>query len=159
MMPQQGNMTINTSWSNNINFLGYVNNDNIYTSNGELIGVNLKKYQEIEQGLITCKNRLIELGEIEAEKTPEEIIKEQSEMLKQQRQALNEMMVSFQQLKERLNEHSIYSKNSSVYSREHQEQCYNGNQQDVSDTESVTNKNASGCTKGDTVAKKSRITV
>jgi hypothetical protein len=155
---QQGNMTINTSWGNNLNFFGFVNNDEIYTSNGELIGVNLKKYKEIEQALLTCKNKLIELGAIEVEKTPEEIIKEQSEMIKQQGQALNQMMESFKQIQEQINEHSIYSKNSGVYSREHQEQCYNGNQQDVSDTESVTNKNASGCTKGDTVAKKSRAT-
>ena len=154
----QGNMTINTSWGNNLNFFGFVNNDDIYTSNGELIGVNLKKYKEIEQALITCKTKLIELGAIEIEKTPEEIIKEQSEMIKQQGQALSQMMESFKQIQEQINEHSIYSKNSGVSTGEHQEQCYNGNQQDVSNSGSVTNKNASGCTKGDTVVKKSRTT-
>lgn len=156
---QQGNMTINTSWSNNLNFFGYVNNDNIYTSNGELIGVNLKKYQEIEQGLITCKNRLIELGEIEVEKTPEEIIKEQSEILKQQGQALNEMMVSFQQLKEQLNEYTVNSRGISDVSGTSEGQSKTSDKQDVSDNGPDTNKNTSGCTKSNTISKKSRVTV
>lgn len=155
---QQGNMTINTSWSNNLNFFGYVNNDNIYTSNGELIGVNLKKYQEIEQGLITCKNRLIELGEIEVEKTPEEIIKEQSEMIKQQGQALNEIMASFQQLKEQLNECTVNSRDISNDSETSEGQCKTSDKQNVSDTRPVADKNASGCTKSNTISKKSRIT-
>lgn len=155
---QQGNMTINTSWNNNLNFFGYVNNDEIYTSNGELIGVNLKKYKEIEQGLITCKNKLIELGAIEIEKTPEEIIKEQSAMLKQQGEALTQIMTSFQQLQEQLNEYTINSRNSFNDTRATAGQSITSNQQDVSDNRPVADKDTGGCTKSDTISKKSRAT-
>lgn len=85
-------MTINTSWNSNLTFLGYVNNNDIYTSNGELIGVNLAKYQEVEQALLTCKNRLIELGEIKVPKTQEEIIAEQTKLIETQQALLNEIM-------------------------------------------------------------------
>ena len=155
---QQGNMTINTSWNNNLNFFGYVNNDDIYTSNGELIGVNLKKYKEVEQGLITCKNKLIELGAIEVEKTPEEIIKEQSAMLKQQGEALTQIMTSFQQLQERLNEYTINSRDSLNDTRATAGQSIASNQQDVSGDRPLTDKDTGGRTKSDTVVKKSRTT-
>ena len=155
---QHGNMTINTSWSNNLNFFGYVNNDDIFTSNGELIGVNLKKYKEVEQALLTCKNRLIELGEIKVPKTQEEIIKEQSEMIEKQSQALNQIMANFQQLQERLNEHSTITRDSINVAATPTEYGNGSNRQDVSDTRPIADKDTSGCTKSDTVAKKSRIT-
>lgn len=155
---QQGNMVINTSWGNNLNFFGYVCNDDIYTNSGELIGVNLKKYQEVEQALTTCKNRLIELGEIKLPKTQDEIIKEQSEMLEKQSETLKQIMTNFQQLQEQLNEHSINSRHSFNVAREHTEQCDTSNQQDVSDIRPVANQDASRCAKGDTSPKKSRAT-
>jgi uncharacterized coiled-coil protein SlyX len=155
---QQGNMTINTTWNNALNFFGYVNNDDIYTSNGELIGVNLKKYKEVEQGLITCKNRLIELGEIKVPKTQEEIIQEQSEMLEKQGKALNLMMENFQQLQERLNEYTINSINSGNATREHTEQCERSDKQDVSNPRPLQDKDTGGCDKSNTVPKKSRAT-
>lgn len=88
---QQGNYT-NITWNGTNNFAGYVFEDNIYTITGEQIGVNLAKYQEVEQALLKCKNRLIELGEIKVPKTPEQIIQEQSEMLEKQSQAITQLL-------------------------------------------------------------------
>ena len=76
----QANYT-NISFNSSNFFSGYVADNNIYTINGELIGVNLAKYQEVEQGLLKCKNRLIELGEIKVPKTQEEIIAEQTSII------------------------------------------------------------------------------
>lgn len=95
---QQGNYT-NITWSGNNFFSGYVSENNIYTYTGELIGVNLAKYQELEQALLKCKNRLIELGEIKVPKTPEEIIAEQSAMLDQQSQAIKKLLEEVNGLK------------------------------------------------------------
>lgn len=95
---QQGNYT-NITWSGNNFFSGYVNDNNIYTYTGELIGVNLAKYQELEQALLKCKNRLIELGEIKVPKTQEEIIAEQSAMLEQQSQAIKQLLEEVNGLK------------------------------------------------------------
>lgn len=88
---QQGNYT-NITWNGTNNFAGYVFENNIYTITGEQIGVNLAKYQEVEQALLKCKNRLIELGEIKVPKTPEQIIQEQSEMLEKQSQAITQLL-------------------------------------------------------------------
>lgn len=88
---QQGNYT-NITWNGTNNFAGYVYEDNIYTITGEQIGVNLAKYQEVEQALLKCKNRLIELGEIKVPKTQEQIIQEQNDMLEKQTQAITMLL-------------------------------------------------------------------
>ena len=98
-MPQQGNYT-SINWFNNT-FYCYLNNDDIYQYNGELIGVSLNKYKQVEEALAKCKNRLIELGEIKIPKTPEEIIKEQSGIIDKQSKAFNEMMGMLTELKEK----------------------------------------------------------
>lgn len=85
------NMT-NLQLSNNLTFMAYIQNDEIYSYDGQKWGVTIQKYNEVEQGLIKCKNRLIELGEIKVPKTQEEIIQEQSEMIEQQRALLNDLI-------------------------------------------------------------------
>lgn len=85
------NMT-SFNWNNVSSFMAYMQNDEIYSFDGQKVGVNLKKYKEIEDGLIKCKNRLIELGEIKIPKTQEEIIKEQSEMIEKQQALLNDLI-------------------------------------------------------------------
>ena len=85
------NMT-SFNWNNLSSFVVYIQNDEIYSCDGQKIGVILKKYQEVEDGLIKCKNRLIELGEIKIPKTQEEIIKEQSEMIEKQQALLNDLI-------------------------------------------------------------------
>ena len=100
MMPQQGNYT-SINWGCNT-FYCYLNNDDIYHYNGEIIGVSLQKYKLVEEALLKCKNKLIELGEIEIPKTQEQIIQEQNEMLKNMMQMYKEL----QQKVEANNEHS-----------------------------------------------------
>lgn len=92
----QGSLT-SINWSMPSNFTGYVYDNDIYMYNGEKIGVNLAKYQEVEQALTKCKNRLIELGEIKIPKTQDQIIQEQQDLLEKQSQAI-------QQLLEKINE-------------------------------------------------------
>lgn len=85
------NMT-NINWNSNTTFMAFIQNDEIFTFDGQKIGVTLAKYNEVEQGLLKCKNRLIELGEIKVPKTQEEIIKEQSEMIEKQQALLNDLI-------------------------------------------------------------------
>lgn len=108
-MPQQGNYT-SINWFNNT-FYCYLNNDDIYQYNGELIGVSLNKYKQVEEALAKCKNRLIELGEIKIPKTPEEIIREQSEIIDKQSKAFNEMMGMLTELKEKVEVNHEYTEN------------------------------------------------
>lgn len=108
-MPQQGNFT-SINWFNNT-FYCYLNNDDIYQYNGELIGVSLNKYKQVEEALTKCKNRLIELGEIKVPKTQEEIIKEQSEIIDKQAKAFNEMMGMLTELKEKVEVSHEYTEN------------------------------------------------
>lgn len=93
----QGNIT-SINWNGNNFFSGYVAENNIYTYNGELIGVNLAKYQETERGLQKCRDKLVELGVIVPEKKPEEIIKEQSELLQKQTEMCNTLIAKLEQL-------------------------------------------------------------
>ena len=86
----QANFT-SVNWNNN-SFLAYINNDDIYSFEGKKIGVINKKYNDVEQGLIKCKEKLIELGVIKVPKTQEEIIKEQSEMIEKQQALLNDLI-------------------------------------------------------------------
>lgn len=87
---QQGNLNVN--WNTNSSFLVYIQNDDIFSYDGQKIGVVNKKYNDVEQGLIKCKEKLIELGIIKVPKTQEEIIKEQSEMIEKQQALLNDLI-------------------------------------------------------------------
>ena len=82
----------------NLRFTGYVYDNNIYNYTGEQIGVNLARYQEVEQALVKCKNRLIELGEIKVPKTPEQIIEEQQLLLDRQTTAINQLLEKVNEL-------------------------------------------------------------
>lgn len=66
-------------------FGGSIDGDNILSTdfygNKQIIGVTMKKYQDTIDLLNSYYNKLIELGVIEKEKTPEDIAKEQQEML------------------------------------------------------------------------------
>ena len=82
----------------NLRFTGYVYDNNIYNYTGEQIGVNMARYQEVEQALVKCKNRLIELGEIKVPKTPEQIIEEQQLLLDRQTSAINQLLEKVHEL-------------------------------------------------------------
>ena len=119
---QPSNIT-SINWGNTSTFTGYVYDNTIYTFTGEQIGVTLAKYQEVEQGLLKCKNRLIELGEIKVPKTQDQIIQEQQELLDKQTAMMNQLL-------EKINE---FKQSSESVSTEHQEQC------ETSSTKSTTN--------------------
>lgn len=89
---QQGNIT-SINWNNTNQFFAYINEGNIYQYDGQLVGVHINKYKEVEDALKKCKDKLIELGIIKMPKTPEEIIKEQTEMIEKQQALLNEIML------------------------------------------------------------------
>lgn len=139
----QANYT-NISFNSNNFFSGYVSENNIFTINGELIGVNLAKYQEVENGLIKCKNRLIELGEIKVPKTQEEIIKEQSEMLEKQQVILNEIMAKMELMK---NEQTDFNGLSELSTREYEDKRNTSTRESVADDRPNTDKNATRCDK------------
>ena len=92
------------NFSTNNTFMGYVKDNDIYTYTGELIGVNLAKYQEIEKALKKCRDKLVELGVIVPEKKPEEIIKEQGELLQKQTELCNSLMAKVQEMTEKMGE-------------------------------------------------------
>ena len=145
----QANYT-NISFNTNTFFSGYVADNNIYTINGELIGVNLGKYQEVEQGLITCKNRLIELGEIKVPKTQEEIIKEQSEMLEKQQIILNEIMAKMELFK---NEQKFINGVDEFSTRECKEQEFTSTRESLTNDRPNKNKDETRCTQRSARAK------
>lgn len=108
---------MNTSYEKlsfyNSYFGGVIEGDNIMSSdfygNKTLIGVTMKKYQETLDLLNNYYNKLIELGVIEKEKTPEEIAKEQQDMIKT-------MMIQMQHMQEKidcLNEQNRIKKETS----------------------------------------------
>lgn len=143
----QANYT-NISFNSSNFFSGYVADNNIYTINGELIGVNLAKYQEVENGLIKCKNRLIELGEIKVPKTQEEIIKEQSEMLEKQQLVINQMLVTCQQLQERINnEYTTTDGANKLFASTNEEQSNASTRESTSNDRPNANKNSTRCDK------------
>jgi hypothetical protein len=76
-------------------FSGMIDGDNIMTTdfygNKQPIGVTLKKYQETKDLLKTYYDKLVELGVLEEEKTPEEVAKEQQEMMKAMMLQMKEM--------------------------------------------------------------------
>lgn len=139
----QANYT-NISFNSSNFFSGYVAENNIYTINGELIGVNLAKYQEVENGLIKCKNRLIELGEIKVPKTQEEIIKEQSEMLEKQQVILNEIMAKMELMK---NEQTGFNGFSEFSPREYEDKRDSSIRESLADDRPNSNKNTTRCDK------------
>ena len=97
----QANFT-SVNWNSNNFFSGYVADNNIYTYTGDLIGVNLAKYQEVDNALKKCRDKLVELGVIIPEKKPEEIIKEQSELLQKQTDLCNSLMAKMQEMTEKI---------------------------------------------------------
>lgn len=116
-MPQQGNYT-SINWFNNT-FYCYLNNDDIYQYNGELIGVSLNKYKQVEEALAKCKNRLIELGEIKIPKTPEELLKEQTDVIEKQSKLLADVMNELKQMRGNYEPRTVESPNE-LPTREHE---------------------------------------
>lgn len=133
----QANYT-NISFNSNNFFSGYVADNNIYTINGELIGVNLAKYQEVEQALLTCKNRLIELGEIKVPKTQEEIIAEQTKLIETQQALLNEIMAK---MKGQQDEQRVFDGSNKLSSSEHEGQSEPSIGESITDDRPIENKN------------------
>lgn len=132
----QGSLT-SINWSMPSTFTGYVYENDIYTYDGQRIGVNLAKYQEIEQALTKCKNRLVELGEIKLPKTQEQIIQEQSEMIEKQSAVLNQLM-------EKINE---FQSNSKLPATEYEEQGDTSDTASTDDVRPVKSKNTGRCSK------------
>lgn len=102
---------MNTSYEKlsfyNTFFGGSIDGDNIISTdfygNKQVVGVTMKKYQDTLDLLNTYYNKLIELGIIEKEKTPEDIAKEQQQMMQA-------MFVQMQVMQEKLD--SLQSKNN-----------------------------------------------
>ena len=136
---QQGNL--NLSWNANTSFYGYVSDNNIYTNLGEQVGVNLAKYNEVEQALIKCKNRLIELGEIKIPKTPDEIIKEQSEMIEKQNMAINQML---KKMEEMTNGYGTTKGDNQLSTSEYERESEPSSIKSVGDDRPNANKNKGG---------------
>lgn len=88
-------------------FGGYIDGDNIISNdfygNKQIVGVTIKKHKETLDLLNTYYNKLIELGVIEKEKTPEDIAKEQQQMMQA-------MFAQMQSMQEKLD--SLQNKNS-----------------------------------------------
>ena len=102
---------MNTSYEKlsfyNTFFGGSIDGDNIISTdfygNKQVVGVTMKKYQDTLDLLNTYYNKLIELGIIEKEKTPEDIAKEQQQMMQA-------MFAQMQVMQEKLD--SLPSKNN-----------------------------------------------
>lgn len=139
---QQGNL--NLSWNANTSFYGYVSDNNIYTNLGEQVGVNLAKYNEVEQALIKCKNRLIELGEIKIPKTPDEIIKEQSEMIEKQNIAINQMLAKIEEM---TNGYGTTKGNNKLSTGEYEGESEPSSNESIGDSRPNANKNKGGRSK------------
>lgn len=85
-------------------FGGTIEGDNIMTTdfygNKSTIGVTMKKYQETLDLLNTYYNKLVDLGVIEKEKTPEEVAKEQQEMMKTMMMQMQAMQAKIDSMNE-----------------------------------------------------------
>lgn len=98
---------MNTSYEKlsffNTFFSGTIDNDNIYSTdfygNRQLIGVTQKKHQETVDLLNTYYNKLVELGIIEKEKTPEDIAKEQQQMMQAMMNEIQSMQKTIEAMK------------------------------------------------------------
>lgn len=94
---------MNTSYEKlsfyNTFFGGSIDGDNIISTdfygNKQIVGVTIKKYQDTLDLLNSYYNKLIEVGVIEKEKTPEDIAKEQQEMMQS-------MMLQMKAMQEKL---------------------------------------------------------
>lgn len=79
-------------------FGGTIEGDNILSSdfygNKTVVGVTLKKYEDTLNLLNLYYDKLVDLGVIEKEKTPEDIAKEQQEMMKQMMEKMQEMQAT-----------------------------------------------------------------
>ena len=137
----QANYT-NISFNSSNFFSGYVADNNIYTINGDLIGVNLAKYQEVEQGLLKCKNRLIELGEIKVPKTQEEIIAEQTKLIETQQALLNEIM---SKMKGQEDEQKLFDEPNKLSTAEHEGQGRASTREGLTNDRPIKNKNKEWC--------------
>jgi hypothetical protein len=104
------------SFYNNF-FGGSIDGDNIvstdYYGNKQVIGVTNKKHQETLELLSSYYDKLVELGVIEKEKTPEDIAKEQQEMMQTlilQMKVMQDKLESLQQTKGETNGYKSNSK-------------------------------------------------
>lgn len=83
-------------------FGGTIEGDNILSTdfygNKQLVGVTMKKHQETLDLLNTYYNKLVELGVIEKEKTPEDIAKEQQQMMQLMMQQMKDMQDKLESL-------------------------------------------------------------
>lgn len=131
----------------NLRFTGYVYDNNIYNYTGEQIGVNLARYQEVEQALVKCKNRLIELGEIKVPKTPEQIIEEQQALLDKQTFAINQLL-------EKVNELELHHQPAPAEHTGEHESCVAAS---ITDSRPVVNKNKGRRSKGNKSAQDAGI--
>jgi hypothetical protein len=82
-------------------FGGSIEGDNIISTdfygNKQIVGVTTKKHQETVELLNSYYNKLVDMGVIEKEKTPEDIAKEQQQMMQT-------MMLQMQTMQQALNE-------------------------------------------------------
>lgn len=97
-------------------FGGSIEGDNIISTdfygNKQIVGVTTKKHQETVELLNSYYNKLVELGVIEKEKTPEDIAKEQQQMMQTmmlQMQTMQQALTELQQNKTKGEEHEHQS--------------------------------------------------
>lgn len=103
------------SFYNNF-FGGSIDGDNIistdYYGNKQIIGVTTKKHQETLDLLSSYYDKLVELGVIQREKTPEDIAKEQQEMMQTLILQMKAMQDKLESLQESKGESNGYKSNS-----------------------------------------------
>lgn len=76
------------------------NDEIIDVANNRKIGVVIEKYKELENISMEYYNKLIEAGIIEKEKTPEEIAKEQNELISNLYKEIKSMQQEIRSLKD-----------------------------------------------------------
>lgn len=107
-------------------FGGSIDGDNIYSTdfygNKQLVGITIKKHQETMDLLNKYYDKLIEVGVIEKEKTPEEIAKEQQQMMQTMMEQMQIMQATIQTLQTQSNQYKgekdEYRTNSKYHSTE-----------------------------------------
>ena len=153
-MPQQGNVT-SFSWNANLPFYCYINNEDIYHYNGEIVGVSISKYKQVEEALSKCKNRLIELGEIKLPKTPEELLKEQTDVIEKQSKLLADVMNELKQMRGNYEPRTVESTNE-LPTREYEGESDTIHEQGVGDDRPKSDTDNGGRQKSIQRSKKSR---
>lgn len=104
---------MNTSYEKlsfyNTFFGGSIDGDNIVSTdfygNKTVVGVTTKKYEETMNLLNEYYNKLVDAGIIQKEKTPEEIVKEQQDLM-------NNMMIQMKEMQSRLD--SLQNSNHNI---------------------------------------------